>query len=393
MFIFITITSTAIGYFAISKYRSSQIQLIDDSLDSKVKALSATNEDPLTVAQYLAEVSAIPVTVEYVMIDRKATVISLLGPDIPQVPSLLQLKRAKKSSINDGAELRIRDFALPNDENLLFADSLTTINAEVSQLKRELTVFIILTDLIAGGVAFTIFRRDGRLNQVSHLIAAQRATMQRFLGDASHELRTPLTVIKGYVELAQGSVEANKLKIYLERSSREIIRMESLINDLLFLAEVGESQEAVDKPIQVVKILQEHIDVLRALQPHRTITSHLDPAMTMAADSKLIDRVIGNLFSNVRRHTPEDATVNVIAQQGEKELRIIVEDGGPGLPEYPERSRFFNRFSTTRSPVTGGSGLGLSIINSVVEKYGGEIKLSRSELGGVKTEIIFPRTF
>ena len=79
IFLLLTISSAAIGYFAISKYQSSQINLVDDSLNSKIKALASTKEDPLTVAQYLAQVSAIPVSVEYVSDSGTVTVLTAVS--------------------------------------------------------------------------------------------------------------------------------------------------------------------------------------------------------------------------------------------------------------------------------------------------------------------------
>ena len=86
IFLLLTLSSAAIGYFAISKYQTSQVNLVDDSLDSKIKALVSTKEDPLTVAQYLAQVSAIPVSVEYVNESGTVTVLTVSGPNIPSMP-------------------------------------------------------------------------------------------------------------------------------------------------------------------------------------------------------------------------------------------------------------------------------------------------------------------
>ena len=243
IFLFMTASSIAIGYFAISKYQSSQIHLIDASLNAKVKALKATKEDPLTVATYLAQVSSIPVTVEYLAQGGMVTELTEIGPSVPKIPDATLLKKALSTDINFGSNLRIRTYALPRNERLLFANSLTSINSDVSVLTKDLVWFIILVDLLAGLFAFLVFRRDGKLNQVSHLIAAQQRAMQKFLGDASHELRTPLTVIKGYVDLARSTSDVEKHEVYLGKSSNEIIRMEAIINDLLLLAEAGEAQE------------------------------------------------------------------------------------------------------------------------------------------------------
>lgn len=390
IFLFITASSIAIGYFAISKYQSSQIDLVDASLHSKIVALRATKEDPLTVAQYLAQVSSIPVTVEYLAQAGTVTELTEIGPSVPKMPSASLLLKARKKEINFGSNFRIRTYALPHDESLLFVDSLTVINSDVSVLTRDLVLFIIFIDLLAGLVAFVFFRRDGKLNEVSRLIAEQQRAMQKFLGDASHELRTPLTVIKGYTELARSTSDDKKQTAYLEKSSTEIVRMETIINDLLFLAEAGETQEEILEDVDLTAIVKEHIEVLRALQSKRTINSSIDTAVDIPANKKLIDRLVGNLFSNIRRHTADDVPVSVrLFRQGSKVV-LIVEDGGTGLAEYPERSGLLKRFTAQRSFESGGSGLGLSIVGSVVERYKGAVLFTKSELGGLKVEVRIP---
>ena len=389
IFLFLTISSSAIGYFAISKYQSSQINIIGDSLNGKIKALTSTSEDPLTVAQYLAQISDIPLTVEYISETGTVTVLSVTGPTVPTLPPTALLNRARHHDMNYGPQLRIRTFQMANQKKLLFAESLSTINADVKTLTRELILFIIIIDLIAAFAAFFVFKRDGKINQVSHLMAQQQVVMQKFLGDASHELRTPLTVIKGYVDLARNSFDSKKIEGYLDKSAKEIFRMESLIQDLLFLAEVGEAQSDQRQSVDLRKILKEHLEVLEALSPERTISVQLSEESTILADPRLMDRMIGNIFSNIRRHTPPDASVNASITQSSKELIIMIEDGGPGLSEYPDKPRQIKRFTSQRSPEGGGTGLGMSIIAGIIERYGGTLMLSQSSLGGLNVKITF----
>ena len=389
IFLFLTISSSAIGYFAISKYQSSQINIIGDSLNGKIKALASTSEDPLTVAQYLAQISDIPLTVEYISDTGTVTVLSVSGPVVPTLPPKALLNQARHDDVNYGPQLRIRTFQMANQKKLLFAESLSTINAEVKTLTRELIFFIIVIDLIAALAAFFVFKRDGKINQVSHLMAQQQVVMQKFLGDASHELRTPLTVIKGYVDLARNSLDSKKIEGYLDKSAKEIFRMESLIKDLLFLAEVGETQSDRRESVDLGKILTEHLEVLEALNPERTVSIKLSENSTILADPRLMDRMIGNIFSNIRRHTPADVSVNASITQIGKELIIMVEDGGPGLSEYPDKPRQIKRFTSQRSPEGGGTGLGMSIIASITERYKGTLTLSQSSLGGLNVRITF----
>ena len=389
IFIFLTISSTAIGYFAISKYQSSQMNIIDDSLNSKIKALVSTTEDPLTVSQYLAEVSEIPVTVEYISDSGRVTVLTVAGPVVPNLPSTLILNQARHTDVNYGSQLRIRTFNMPNSKRLLIAESLFTINEDVKALTRELIIFIIGIDFLAGFIAFLVFRRDSKLNQVSHLMARQQIAMQKFLGDASHELRTPLTIIKGYVDLARKSKDPKKIEGYLNKSAKEIFRMESLIQDLLFLAEVGEAQSDQRESVDLAKVLKDHVEVLEALEPNREISVKVTGITTVQADLRLMDRMIGNIFSNIRRHTPPSASVHASVYGLGKTLVIQIEDGGPGLVEYPDKPRQIKRFTSQRSSQGGGSGLGMSIIASIIERYDGTLALSQSSLGGLNVKITF----
>jgi signal transduction histidine kinase len=388
IFLFLTISSSAIGYFAISKYESSQINQVDDSLNSKISALVTSKEDPLTVAQYLAQVSAIPVTAQFITETNQVTELSVSGPSVNSLPPAALLERARHADVNFGSELRIRTFQMSNNQKIIFAESLATINADVSILKRDLILFILLIDGIAVVIAFFVFKSDGKLNQVSRLVAQQKNAMQKFLGDASHELRTPLTVIKGYVDLARRSEDATKVHGYLEKSSNEIFRMESIIKDLLFLAEVGESREPAHNPVNMDAIIKGQIEVIQALNPERSVEYLPIEDATIYSDQALMDRMVGNLFSNIRRHTPQDAPVKVSLERSKDSFTLVVEDGGAGFENFPDKTRLAKRFSPERS--ADGTGLGMSIISSIVDRYEGSLTYSRSSLGGVKVEIVLP---
>jgi two-component system OmpR family sensor kinase len=192
------------------------------------------------------------------------------------------------------------------------------------------------------------------------------------------------------VDLARNSSNLKKIEGYLDKSAQEIFRMESLIQDLLFLAEVGEAQSDRRESVDLGKILKEYLEVLEALSPERTVSIKLSGNSTILADPRLMDRMIGNIFSNIRRHTPVDASVNVSVAESGKELIIMIEDGGQGLSEYPDKPRQIKRFTSQRSPEGGGTGLGMSIIAGIIERYGGTLMLSQSSLGGLNVKITLP---
>ncbi len=219
--------------------------------------------------------------------------------------------------------------------------------------------------------------------------------MQAFMGDASHELRTPLTVIKGYAELMQqqGADQAFRDKA-LSRMLSETTRMEQLINDLLLLAELGERQVGKRDRIDFTQIVGEFVEDLKALQPKRTVSAKIAKNLKVMGSGAHLHQLLSNLFGNLRKHTPVDAEVRVsLSAAGADQVLLTVEDAGPGLPEhyYDDGVESFLRFDAFASRQQGSSGLGMTIMRTIVDQHGGRVRLSRSELGGLKTEIYLAR--
>jgi K+-sensing histidine kinase KdpD len=99
--------------------------------------------------------------------------------------------------------------------------------------------------------------------------------------------------------------------------------------------------------------------------------------------------LIQNILNNISRHTPTDAQVRISLSRSGKKSRLVIEDGGPGLPEtsYRDGIELLNRFDSSRSRETGGSGLGLSIIAAIVHEHNGSLTLRKSGFGGLAVEV------
>ena len=243
--------------------------------------------------------------------------------------------------------------------------------------------------MIAIALSFLLLRNNSRRLEQQSLVR-----MQRFLSDAAHELRTPLTVIKGYSELLGSNkitAKDDQEKAFA-RVDHEVKRMESLINDLLLTAELNEATHLDFELYDISSALRTHLRDFQILSPDRSIEPMIEPELQIKASSDHIDRMIQNIFSNIRRHTPADAPVRAQLKSKGKEVHLRIEDGGPGLPEdaYNKASYEFERFDRSRSRDTGGSGLGLSIIAAIVKEHSGGISLSKSSLGGLAIQIQLP---
>ncbi len=242
---------------------------------------------------------------------------------------------------------------------------------------------------------------------LQHAVWVERDTqqaMQNFLGDASHELRTPLTVIKGYVEMLStpsNKMTADQKKRAFERVNAEVVRMQGLINDLLMLAELGESKPVESGTVDISSMVSAAVEDLKVLQPKRKVIAAIDQNLVIAGSNEYLSQLVANLFGNIRRHTPDDARVSVSlssadggpASDGSQTGVILtVDDGGPGLPaeSYARGISAFQRFDDSRSRESGGSGLGMSIMAGIVRQHGGRIDLNQSPLGGLQTVIFLP---
>jgi two-component system OmpR family sensor kinase len=210
--------------------------------------------------------------------------------------------------------------------------------------------------------------------------------LRRFVADASHELRTPLTAIRGFAELhRQGAVVGEeKTKELVGRIEKESVRMSSLVEDLLLLARLDQSREMAEEPVDLNALLTEVVASAKAAGPNHLIDLSLPSAeVFILGDSQRVHQVVANLLANASTHTPNGSQIKVVLEQGVSETIISVSDNGPGLSES-DQERIFERFfraDPSRARNSGeGSGLGLSIVDAVMNAHGGYVSV-QSKLG------------
>ncbi len=198
-------------------------------------------------------------------------------------------------------------------------------------------------------------RRDevGRLattlNTMLEGLEHARDAERRFLADASHELRTPLTALRGNVAHLARHGASPALVADLEADAE---RLAQLADDLLALSR----EEAALPPAEEVSL-----DDLARGAAADGITVHVE-AVSVRGDRASLERALGNLVENARRHGRGAITITV--EQHDGVARLSVEDEGPGIPAA-EREQAFERFYGR------GSGLGLAIVRATAERHGG----------------------
>ncbi len=231
------------------------------------------------------------------------------------------------------------------------------------------------------------------------LAASDRARRQ-LLADVSHELMTPLAAIRGYTEtlsMPELNLDAPTRSRYLDIIGDETQKLESLIGDLLDLARLeggGGTMTIEDVPVKELfsRIADRHGPAIR----DRRITLDVQvqpPELTVRADGQRLEQALQNLAANALRHTPEGGRLSLAAEATTEGTRMIVRDTGPGIP--PEHlphifERFYKADAARSATKMSGSGLGLSIVQAIVERHGGRIAASNAPEGGAVFEITIP---
>lgn len=379
-----TIFTASIGSFVTYQSYQNSLSTLDYAIDSTVADAVKSPGQELSAALFHIDEFALDLSLLLLSRDGAITTINESTVELFNEITLSEAALATKN-IQEGRALhdyRFRSYEISGGDYLIVAGSSEAANSRLKNGLLSVLIATIFTSLIAF-LLLTLYMR--RLKERDDEDALSR--MQAFLGDASHELRTPLTVIKGYVEmLSKGmmTAEEDKSRAYL-RVNSEIGRMETLIHDLLLLAELGESAQRENEVIDLSDVLSAHGQDFATLHPERVVELEISPQIQIMGVRDYYSRFIQNALNNIARHTDSEVPVRISLTRNGKSARLIVEDGGSGLPDsaYGENIQSLNRFDKSRSRESGGSGLGMSIMAAVISKSGGNLNLRKSALGGL----------
>jgi signal transduction histidine kinase len=253
-------------------------------------------------------------------------------------------------------------------------------------------------EIAAVATAFNKMADDLGAREVA-LTTADRLRRQ-LLADVSHELNTPVTTMRGYLEtlsMPELSLDAATRTRYLGIIADETGRLERLIGELLELARLeggGGTLRVEDVPIAQLfaRVYARHEKA--SADARVTIQSSIAPGAEHAyGDRDRLEQSVQNLVANAMRYAPPGSRIDVRAYPGPdgKTVVLSVGDEGPGIsPEHlPHVFDRFYKADASRTDVSGGSGLGLSIVKAIVERHGGRISVE-SRPGRTVFEIQLP---
>ncbi|OYR50781.1 HAMP domain-containing sensor histidine kinase [Halorubrum sp. Ea8] len=222
-------------------------------------------------------------------------------------------------------------------------------------------------ELLAQWVGYELFRK-----QATERMQRQRDQLEEFSRVVSHDVRNPLGIVDGYLDLAEETGDPE----HFERCRDAVDRMESLIDDLLFLTREGQAIGG-----------REEVDLAALARESWSFVTTGDATLAVDTDrvalgdwSRLL-QVFENLFRNSVEHGGDGVAIRVgdLADGS----GIYVEDDGAGIPEAERDEVFVDGYTTGAS----GTGLGLTIIQQVVSAHGWEVAVTESAAGGARFEI------
>lgn len=271
---------------------------------------------------------------------------------------------------------------------LQVAIPLTEAQSEIRHLQFVLTLtvpialgLIGLTGWVLGGIAMQPIQQSYQ-------------QLQRFTSDASHELRSPLSAILTNAQVGLISVADNpQARLFLENVIDSAKTMSTLVNNLLLLARhqgrlAPESLKKVNLN-DLLENLAAHYKAQAATQSIEFISHLPEQPIELWADPNLLRQVVENLLNNACKYTLAGGTVSLHLKAHSDRAVIQVSDTGIGIPAADLPSIFdrFYRIDTERARENGGFGLGLAIVQQIVQAHGGQIQVTSVEGKGSNFQI------
>jgi len=246
---------------------------------------------------------------------------------------------------------------------------------------------------VTGGA---LIPRDGGEWEQAHVfrdVTAEEEALrlrESFLASVSHEFKTPLAALRAAIELLSGdgpALSADELRELMDSILLGVLRLEELVDNLLSSASIQAGQfEVRPRPVDLGSIAEEVLLTTRPLLALRGQSLELEiPAQIppVQADPRRLAQVLVNLISNASKYGPPARPIRLQAKLHPEGIMVRVADEGPGIP-LEKRGQFFRPFKRPADDGgTGGVGLGLSIVKTIVERHHGQVGVESDGRGTV----------
>ena len=248
----------------------------------------------------------------------------------------------------------------------------------------------------SAGEEDAISRLGLSFNSMADHIQRLMYVQKEMIHAVSHELRTPVARIRFGVQMIEDCQTPESVQKQVKGIDGDIQELDELIDEILTYARLEQGGPILAfQQADVAAIVEQVIAEQRSDKPDMNIFSEYKKGSEIWKESDIetryIHRSIQNLVGNAKRYA--ESTVKVVCSFDAETCRIDVEDDGPGIPEDQWESVFtpFARLDDSRTRSSGGYGLGLSIVRRILYWHGGQAFLGRSDMGGAKFSLVWPR--
>ena len=330
-------------------------------------------------------------------------------PDAPQLPASVETPHTEGGEFAEPSWSR---FATATNRSLLWAGvvagfgGLLLVSLTSSRALRSVRALTTAARRMGTGDLSQRVDAGGRdeIGELSRTFngmadALERAERQRrhLVADVAHELRTPLSNVQGYVEALRDGVLKPDAQT-LATIHQQVLHLSELVEDLRLLADTEAGDFILHRERgSLVEALRECVEGVRARAEAKgvALASRLPAdAPPVSFDRIRIAQVVGNLLDNAIRHTPPGGSVTVEMEVVADAATVSIRDTGEGIPEEQLPFVFdrFYRVDPSRSRVTGGAGLGLTIARQLVEAHDGTIRAESEQGRGTTFTFDLPKS-
>ncbi len=274
--------------------------------------------------------------------------------------------------------------------------------AEAEEAFNNLVFALGLVLGLAGGALILMQRRHNlALMRGRDQAETANKTKSEFLANMSHELRTPLNAILGFSEMMQhevfGKLGAKQYKEYVGHIHESGRLLLDIINDILDLSKIESGRLALkEQPVELWALMSDVSKLIRPRAEEKSVTLHCDCAHNLPllhADKRLIKQILLNILSNAVKFTEQGGRIDLTATIDKKRaIRIVARDTGIGMTEEEIAIALtpFGQAGSTMTRSHEGTGLGLPLVQSLVELHGGRLHILSEPGKGTTITVLFP---
>jgi len=229
------------------------------------------------------------------------------------------------------------------------------------------------------------------INRLMHALAETIEREKQFTNEAAHELRTPLAVLRIHSENALAAEDDASREQALRKMLLALDRSDRLIRQLLTQARIDNQQAPALGKLDLSLLLQGTLATLApiALRKDLQLSLEGDEHLQVMGQAMLLDLMFGNLIDNALRYTQVGGEVAVVITQEGNRVRVDVRDNGPGIPTAA-LSRLCERFFRVNPQQGDGVGLGMAIVQRIVQLHGADLDIHNRPEGGLEVSVLLP---